>query len=219
MEVTTLRLPESLHDQLAAEAEERGLSFSEYTRRLLCEDANTPENTRANTDIDALRDRADGLEDCVADLETGAEPAPVSARTPEHTGEADADASDVSRASAEDSGATNGDAGETVAGAVERVAESWQDGENRLAARKRATRAALEQALERDAVGKSEVVGTLRGVPSPEAKRGGVPAEEGPTGTERVRPVQPGRSRLRRLRSRHTTEHDALQWLRRYFRF
>jgi hypothetical protein len=72
MKIATLRLPESLYDDLVAEAEAEDLSFSEYARMLLRNrqanthtSPNTPEHTQANT-----LDRLDELEQRVADLES-----------------------------------------------------------------------------------------------------------------------------------------------------
>ena len=72
MKVTTLRLPEGLHDDLVDEAEAEDRSFSEYVRMLLRNreaDANTQEHTPANTDeYDALVERLSSLEDRVDEL-------------------------------------------------------------------------------------------------------------------------------------------------------
>jgi len=78
MKVTTLRLPEGLYDDLAAEAEAQDRSFSEYVRMLLrnrqantAGEANTHEHTQANTT--EYEDRLAELEERVAALEADGE--------------------------------------------------------------------------------------------------------------------------------------------------
>ena len=78
MKVTTLRLPEGLHDDLVDEAEAEDRSFSEYVRMLLRNreaNTNTQEHTQANTDEYAeLRDRVSALEDRVDELAPADDP-------------------------------------------------------------------------------------------------------------------------------------------------
>jgi len=67
--VTTVRFPESLYDDVTAEAAERDRSVSEYIREIGRDRGNTP----ANTDGDGLRDRVATLEARVDALEGEAE--------------------------------------------------------------------------------------------------------------------------------------------------
>jgi Arc/MetJ-type ribon-helix-helix transcriptional regulator len=78
MKVTTLRLPEGMYDDIAAEAEAQDRSFSEYVRMLLRNrqanttgEANTLAHTPANTS--EYEGRLAELEERVAALEAGGE--------------------------------------------------------------------------------------------------------------------------------------------------
>lgn len=142
MKITTLRIPEPLYGELKAEAEENGLSFSEYARELF-RSRNGVKNTQANTN---LEERLTALEQRVGSLES----------TDSNTSQADSIRDDFDRGSGEE----EIDEGSASVGAVvEDFAQSnWEDSETRLVARKAAARAVLERAVNRaEGVGKSDV--------------------------------------------------------------
>lgn len=64
---TTIRLADELVDELDAEASERGISRSEYVRRILCERHKKDELREM---VATLRDRLDGREDRIETIET-----------------------------------------------------------------------------------------------------------------------------------------------------
>jgi len=75
MKITTLRLPESMYEDLEAEAEDEEKSVAEYVREILRErdrlvgdsQPNTQEHTQENT-VAELAERIDDLEAAVAEL-------------------------------------------------------------------------------------------------------------------------------------------------------
>jgi predicted HicB family RNase H-like nuclease len=67
MQNVTVRLPEELTDELDAEADEQGVSRSEYIRETL---QNRHEADELREEVSDLRDRLDAREERVSELET-----------------------------------------------------------------------------------------------------------------------------------------------------
>jgi len=72
MKVTTLRLPESLYEEIQAESEARKESVSEYLRKVIRDHERPQANSETDLEVD-LADRVDALEDRLEDLETAVE--------------------------------------------------------------------------------------------------------------------------------------------------
>lgn len=64
---TTIRIDDTLIDRLDEEAEERGISRSEYIRRILRERHDKPESLRE--EVHSLRDRLESREKRIEELE------------------------------------------------------------------------------------------------------------------------------------------------------
>jgi len=80
MKVTTLRLPETMHESIEAEAAEQEMSVAEYIRAVLrTRQEHTPEHLSESSagaspgEYDELRERVDELEERVEELEEQAE--------------------------------------------------------------------------------------------------------------------------------------------------
>lgn len=90
MKVTTLRLPEELHEELVEEAEERDISTAKYLRQILKRRdrlaSDGEANTQANTPANTLAERVEELATRVEELEERQGGAPAS---PPSTGNVD----------------------------------------------------------------------------------------------------------------------------------
>jgi hypothetical protein len=183
MKVTTVRFPQSLYDDLAAEAGARNLSVSEYIRVIVRQrehtQANTPANTQANTDVAELAERVAALEERLDGEVTGELPH-VSESRPDSWGNSGGEGAPTESARAAADGAADsagGDTGENGAagapgqrgdepgGAVESALSGWRHGRDET--ERQASRAIAEQAI-----------AWLRETPLDDVSRSDVPLEE-----------------------------------------